>query len=380
MLIRRAFDICVKKQHVFKSVVSSPHSTLSPFNLEGGGGAILKSLSTNVYENLAVEDWIHDNIDLQGKNILFLWRNSSAVVIGRHQNPWQECNLKLMREHGIQLARRRSGGGTVYHDMGNINMTFFTTKKKYDRMKNLNMITKSLNKLRPQMDVRPTERLDLLLNGHFKVSGTAAKLGRTNAYHHCTLLCNSDRALLSSVLKSPCQGLKSNATPSVPSPVKNLLEEDPTLNCGIIMDSIVTEYTKQYGLDHHIILIEPKDEATLPGISKMTQDLQTWEWVFGKTPKFSVSTSFKLGYRLSSAMVTLSIDVKNGIIDSCNIKLPQHWLPSEMCEHLASHLIGSKFCPSETTRLTSALLRTCPQNEELHHKWNILCENVASVM
>ena len=93
-------------------------------------GLILQSVSNDVYQNLAVEDWIHDHVNLEGKPVLFFWRNSPSVVIGRHQNPWQECNLNLMREKGVKLARRRSGGGTVYHDMGNINLTFFTTKKK----------------------------------------------------------------------------------------------------------------------------------------------------------------------------------------------------------------------------------------------------------
>ncbi|PNI13114.1 LIPT1 isoform 3, partial [Pan troglodytes] len=105
-------------------------------------GLILQSVSNDVYQNLAVEDWIHDHMNLEGKPILFFWRNSPSVVIGRHQNPWQECNLNLMRGEGIKLARRRSGGGTVYHDMGNINLTFFTTKKKYDRMENLKLIVR----------------------------------------------------------------------------------------------------------------------------------------------------------------------------------------------------------------------------------------------
>ncbi|XP_059262107.1 lipoyltransferase 1, mitochondrial isoform X2 [Mustela nigripes] len=80
-------------------------------------GLIFQSVSSDIYQNLAVEDWIHDHVNLEGKPVLFLWRNSPSVVIGRHQNPWQECNLNLMREEGVKLARRRSGGGTVYHDM-----------------------------------------------------------------------------------------------------------------------------------------------------------------------------------------------------------------------------------------------------------------------
>lgn len=147
-------------------------STLSAVIEERGkSGVVLKSLSTDIYENLALEDWVHDNVDLQNRSVLFLWRNSPAVVIGRHQNPWQECNLQLMRQRGVPLARRRSGGGTVFHDLGNVNLTFFTSKKKYDRHRNLRVVTSALKGLRPGLDVQANERFDILLNGHYKISG-----------------------------------------------------------------------------------------------------------------------------------------------------------------------------------------------------------------
>lgn len=135
-------------------------------------GLVLQSHSTNVYQNLALEDWIDTNVDLQERSILLLWRNRPAVVIGRHQNPWTECNLSAMRRAGIPLARRRSGGGTVFHDLGNLNLTFFTSKKGYDRKRNLKVITEALRRVRPGLDVQATDRFDILLNGHYKISGT----------------------------------------------------------------------------------------------------------------------------------------------------------------------------------------------------------------
>lgn len=134
-------------------------------------GLVLLSQSTNVYQNLALEDWINTNIDLQQRSILLLWRNQPAVVIGRHQNPWTECNLAAMREADIPLARRRSGGGTVFHDLGNLNLTFFTSKKAYDRKRNLKVVTEALRRLRPELDVQATDRFDILLKGHLKISG-----------------------------------------------------------------------------------------------------------------------------------------------------------------------------------------------------------------
>ncbi|XP_003794412.1 lipoyltransferase 1, mitochondrial, partial [Otolemur garnettii] len=337
-------------------------------------GLILQSTSNDVYQNLAIEDWIHDHINLEGKTILFFWRNSPSVVIGRHQNPWQECNLNLMREKGIKLARRRSGGGTVYHDMGNINLTFFTAKNKYDRMQNLKLILRALNAVQPQLDVQATKRFDLLLDGRFKISGTASKIGRTSAYHHCTLLCSTDETSLSCLLRSPYQGIKSNATASIPSLVKNLVEKDPTLTCEVLINAIAAEYAAYHQTDNHINLINPTDETLFPGINSKAKELQTWEWIYGKTPKFSVNTYFNVLYEQLDLEIKVFIDIKNGRIEICNIEAPDHWLPLQICERLSSGLIGSKFCPTEATMLTNILLRTCPQDYELHSKWNMLCE------
>ncbi|CAH7230449.1 lipoyltransferase 1, mitochondrial [Phodopus roborovskii] len=343
-------------------------------------GLILQSTSNDVYQNLALEDWIHDHVHLDGKPVLFLWRNSPCVVMGRHQNPWQECNLRLMRQEAIKLARRRSGGGAVYHDMGNINLTFFTTKTKYDRMENLRLIVRALNAVQPHLDVQPTKRFDLLLDGQFKISGTASKIGRIAAYHHCTLLCNTDRAALSSLLKSPLQGIKSNATPSIPSVVKNLLEKDPSLTCETLMSAIAAEYAAYHHTDNHINLINPADETQFPGINSRVKELQGWEWVYGRTPKFSVNATFHVPCEQARLEIQVSIDVKNGLIETFDIKAPGHWLPPEIGNTLNSSFIGSKFCPTETTLLTNMLLRTCPDDQRLHSKWKILCEKIRGIM
>nr|ACI68317.1 Lipoyltransferase 1, mitochondrial precursor [Salmo salar] len=176
-------------------------------------------------------------------------------------------------DHETERDTARSGDGTVFHDLGNVNLTFFTSKKNYDPHRNLQVLTSALKGLRPDMDVRATGRFDILLNGHHKISGTAAKLGRTAAYHHCTLLCSADRALLSAVLKPTCQGIKSNPTQSVPSPVKNLLDEDPTLDCDSIMDSVASQYNTEFGFSSPVTLVDPSNELSLPGIQIMAREL-----------------------------------------------------------------------------------------------------------
>ncbi|KAM4047055.1 lipoyl amidotransferase LIPT1, mitochondrial [Anomaloglossus baeobatrachus] len=343
-------------------------------------GLILQSASSNVYENLAVEDWIHDHMDLEQKNVLFLWRNSPTVVIGRHQNPWTECNLHLMRDKGISLARRRSGGGTVFHDLGNINLTFFTSKKKYDRMENLHLVIRALKSLQPDLDVQATQRYDLLLDGKYKVSGTASKLGRTVAYHHCTLLCSADSSLLPVVLRSPYDGIHSNATPSVPSLVKNLSHAYPSLTCEAVMDAVAKEYRFLYNDKPNIHVVHPSDEAFFPGITQKIKELCTWDWIYGKTPKFDIQKTFQIFHKGIVVDGHLSISIKNGCIESCSLVLPSHWLSEQSCSELQDSLVGSKFCPREIIFLVTTLLRSCPDEEDVHTKWNMLCETLVSIM
>lgn len=141
------------------------------------------SQSTDVFSNLALEDWLYRNHDFDHKHLLLLWRNDPCVVIGRHQNPWTESNVPFLRNSSINLARRNSGGGTVYHDLGNINCTFFTRRSEYDRRKNLDLICSAIKRV-SDLNVAVNKRDDIVIDDLHKVSGTAAKLGKDTAYHH----------------------------------------------------------------------------------------------------------------------------------------------------------------------------------------------------
>ena len=164
-------------------------------------GTVIYSQSTDIFRNLSLEDWIYRNTDLRDKRVLLLWRNEPAVVIGRHQNPWLECHVSRCAALGASLARRNSGGGTVYHDLNNLNLSFLCDKKLYNRVNNLALIRDVLSD-KFGIDSHINERQDLVLRetGH-KISGTASKLGANKSYHHLTLLIDADLTRMRALIR-----------------------------------------------------------------------------------------------------------------------------------------------------------------------------------
>lgn len=126
--------------------------------------SVFISQSNDIFTNLALEDWIYKNYNFEHHHVLMLWINDPCVVIGRHQNPFVEANVSQLINNGIILARRNSGGGTVFHDRGNLNCTFFTPRERYNRNYNLSLVTRALfREWSIKADI--SSRDDILLRG-----------------------------------------------------------------------------------------------------------------------------------------------------------------------------------------------------------------------
>ena len=161
---------------------------------------LLLSDSHDPLFNLAVEECIFRQMD-PGQRVLFLWRNANTVVIGRAQNPWKECNTRRMEEDGVTLARRSSGGGAVFHDLGNSCFTFMAGKPGYDKSVSTAIVLDALRRL--GVEAFASGRNDLLVatpDGDRKVSGSAYRETQDRGFHHGTLLLDADLGHLTNYL------------------------------------------------------------------------------------------------------------------------------------------------------------------------------------
>ncbi|XP_015121642.1 lipoyltransferase 1, mitochondrial isoform X2 [Diachasma alloeum] len=342
--------------------------------------SVFISQSKDIFTNLALEDWLYRNYDFKNHHVLLLWRNDPCVVIGRHQNPWIEANIQGLEEQGIAMARRNSGGGTVYHDSGNLNLSFFTPKERYNRRYNLEIITRALYRewgLRSDIN----QREDIVVNGNLKVSGTAAKLGRPNAYHHCTLLVNVNKENLRMALEKKETGIShSKATESTRSPVKNLSEINGRVTTDALMSAVGWEYLRTMAMTledggHSLVqkqkgfqMINPT-EQWFPGLDKLKDDFQSWEWNYGRCPKFTVTRDLKIPADSTNStdngpfhQLKLTLEVKNGIVEDIKLSLPPDVLSNAASQDASviTHLRGAKYDHDITEKIISALERNAP--------------------
>jgi len=281
---------------------------------------ILKSAVTNPWFNLATEDWIFNTLN-PDSHTLFLWRNSETVVIGRSQNPWVECKIDKMEADGVFLARRQSGGGAVFHDLGNTNFTFLSPKDDYDQEANFTIIINALKKL--GIDAELSGRNDMQV-GDKKISGSAFKHAADRSFHHGTLLVDANMQKLGDYLNPHPLKLKAKGIKSVRARVANLKEFNADINHETLSDAIIEAFYEYY---NDTAPVEELDEASLakqPTLNKYYQQMADWDWRFGKTPEFThhVETRFDWG------IIDLHLDVKHAVIsevvifsDALNVEL-----------------------------------------------------------
>ena len=285
---------------------------------------------TDPHRNLALEEYLTDTVG-EDTCILYLWQNRHTVVIGRNQNAWQECRTSELERDGGTLARRLSGGGAVYHDMGNLNFTFSLRKADYDLRRQQSVIVEACRSLGIPAEI--SGRNDILTNG-CKFSGNSFYSHAGCSFHNGTLLVNVDMANLGKYLTPSKTKLESKGVASVRSRVINLMELKPDLTIEGMAQAMVAALETVYGLKAAKLREEDFDSAE---IECRYQRFHSYDWVYGK----SIPFSFSCAKRFAWGEVTLEFSVENGLVADAAV-----WsdaMDAEFAEPLADTLRGCRF-------------------------------------
>lgn len=287
------------------------------------------------YYNQAFEEFVFTTF--QEDDILLLWRNAPAVVCGSYQNVFAEVNVPAVQEKGIAIVRRISGGGTVFHDLGNVNYTFIknTEAERIDYTQFLMPMITALNRMGIPATINRNS--DIAIDGK-KVSGSAQRMARNRVMHHGTLLFDTALHSLTAVANGQRSYYESKGTPSVPWPVTNMIH--------YVSDrSMTTEQFQAQLLETLGQEIPIKTYHLTPAQEQQVRELadskyRSWEWTFGKSPSFTYRRTFMLNgteqyveYQASKGMIQ-QIRFEPALPQLCEALTGQRLHPQEIREIL----------------------------------------------
>ena len=283
--------------------------------------------------NLARDGYFLEN-NKKGDVILYFYVNKNAVIIGRNQNAWKECSIANMDADGVQLVRRHSGGGAVFHDNGNLNFSFITDEKHYDLNRQMRVILNAVSKLGLKAEL--SGRNDITVDGK-KFSGNAFSLAKGNRSHHGTILVNADLTKLSNYLCVSKEKMRSKGIDSVRARVCNLCELSSGLTGEAMRRLVIESFIEEYGAASEYVF----DGMALAEVEERRERLASWEWRFGKTPQFD----FETDKRFSFGDTQIYFNSRNGVIRET--KVYSDCLDTELTTEIENALTGVHFRKEE---------------------------------
>jgi lipoate-protein ligase A len=255
------------------------------------------------YHNIAREAFMLEHMPPHC-GIFYLWQNRKTVVIGRNQNAWQECRVAELENAGGFLARRLSGGGAVFHDLGNLCFTFLLPKEDYDVGRQTAILLDALRKL--DLDAVMKGRNDLEIDGK-KFSGHAYYQGKRNAIHHGTFLVNADLSLAQKYLSPPKEKIVSKGVSSVKSRIVNLSDFNRLLTVAKLNEALIESAENAYGVKAELLEDAFFDK---PNLAEMEARFAAPEWKYGRSPECSMEAHSRFNW----GGVDLHFDVIEGKI------------------------------------------------------------------
>lgn len=233
------------------------------------------------YNTLALEEAFLQNI-APDEIILYLYSHADTVVIGRNQNAWAECRHEQLLDEGGKLARRVSGGGAVFHDVGNINFSFIVGRENYDLPRQLKVILDAVRSF--GIEAEFSGRNDITADGR-KFSGNAFCFRKNGAFHHGTVLIKSSVDKINKYLAVSKDKIESKGIASVRSRVVNLTELNPDITPQKMAEALHDSFKAEYGETGEYPLLQ----KALAESHALAERNASWEWRFGESPKFDIT-------------------------------------------------------------------------------------------
>lgn len=272
---------------------------------------IIKRHNTDPYFNLATEEFVLKNF---AEDAFMLWRNAPSIIVGKHQNTLAEINLEYVKQNNIPVVRRLSGGGAVFHDLGNLNFTFIRTGSAgnlIDFRKYTEPILDVLQKM--GIDAKFEGRNDLTIDGR-KFSGNAEHIWKNRVLHHGTLLFSSHMPDLAKALNVDPLKFQDKAVKSVRSRVTNISEHLLLPMDVMQFAAMIEKHIGEKYPDARLIELSPDDHEKIQTLVK--EKYNTWEWNYGYSPYYNFRKIVRFE---KSGTIEFDLDVHNGTIKHIKI-------------------------------------------------------------
>lgn len=270
----------------------------------------IKHRSTDPYFNIATDEFIFKHLQ---EDCFMLWQNDNAIIVGKHQNTIAEINVDYVKEKGIKVVRRLSGGGAVYHDMGNLNFSFTRTGENTE-MVDFRRYTKPILEVLQNLgvDAKFEGRNDLTIEGK-KFSGNAEHVFKNKVLHHGTLLFSSEMTDISGALKVNPLKYKGRGVKSVPNRVTNISDHlKEKISLEAFMDRVMEHITSTFE-DARMYEFTEEDLQKIQEIRD--EKYSTWEWNYGYSPDYN----FTEGMRTKGGTVEMHMHISGGTIEKVKI-------------------------------------------------------------
>lgn len=290
---------------------------------------VIQNSSCDPFVNLALEETLCAYAAQKGEAVMFLWQNRLCCVIGVNQNPWLECDVEAMDKAGAILVRRKTGGGAVCHDLGNLNFSFCSPKGSFDTQKGNAIVLSALGSL--GIDAEASGRNDICVCGK-KISGSAFRHSGDFSLHHGTLLVDSDLSLFPKLLTPDSQKLAAKGVRSVGARVANLSDFAPDVTVEVLRIALEAAFTEKMGA------VETLSSDGFD-VSALSEFYASHGFRFGRTPVFSENLSF----RLPGAGISVGLTVEKGVVTDCHVWTDS--LDTALPGMLSAVLIGRPYSP-----------------------------------